>query len=258
MLGGTMTTSPRPAGRPRKAVLTADTIHRTALELIDRDGADAFSLVRLAKELGVRMPSLYNHVRNRDDVVHGVRELIAAEIDSAALELSPWDSGLAAWARAYRAAFARHPNAVRLLTTMPVRTPRVLDEYERVAVALESGGWPTGHVLRVIAVLESFVLGSALDMAAPERMIDLAGDAARYPRLTAAFAADTGAPAEPHRADVAFEFGLRVLISGFRDELAALPVAPTAPGKGPRPSQGARRNTAHPEEGGLGRHGRGL
>ncbi|MFI6585599.1 TetR/AcrR family transcriptional regulator [Embleya sp. NPDC050493] len=234
-----MTTSPRPAGRPRKAVLTADTIHRTALELIDRDGADAFSLVRLAKELGVRMPSLYNHVRNRDDVVHAVRELIAAEIDSAALALSPWDTGLADWARAYRAAFARHPNAVRLLATMPVRTPRVLDEYERVAVALESGGWPTGHTLRIIAVLESFVLGSALDMVAPEHMIDLASDAARYPRLTAAFAAAAtatgtgtgpGRPAEPRRADVAFEFGLRVLVNGLRDELAILTADPTEPG----------------------------
>jgi hypothetical protein len=112
---------------------------------------------------------------------------------------------------------------------MPVRTPRVLDEYERIAAALESGGWPTGYIPRLLTALESFILGSALDMAAPERMLELPDDAERYPRLTAASAAETGTPDGPRRADSAFEFGLRTLIAGFRAELAALSAVRAAP-----------------------------
>ncbi|MEU7180526.1 MULTISPECIES: TetR family transcriptional regulator [Streptomyces] len=50
--------------------------HREALALIDAEGADAFSLPRLAARLGIRTPSLYHHVTGRAAVVEGVRRLV--------------------------------------------------------------------------------------------------------------------------------------------------------------------------------------
>ncbi|MGP4029810.1 TetR/AcrR family transcriptional regulator C-terminal domain-containing protein [Actinomadura sp. 3N407] len=210
--------STRRAGRPSRAILSADAIHRAALDLIDRRGADDFSLAGLARELGVRMPSLYNHVRNRDDVISGMRTLLAAEIDSSPLRKLPWDEALAAWARSYRDAFARHPNTVKLLATTTVRTPAVLDMYEDFVLALEDAGWPTDQTIGLLTALESFVLGSVLDMVAPEQMIDLSADASRHPRLAAAVAVTP----RVDRADAAFELGLAAMLSGMRQRLGEI------------------------------------
>ena len=42
--------------------LTKQTVVQTAAELINTEGLEALSLGRLAKELGIRTPSLYNHI----------------------------------------------------------------------------------------------------------------------------------------------------------------------------------------------------
>jgi AcrR family transcriptional regulator len=42
--------------------LTKQTVVQTAADLINADGLEALSLGRLAKKLGIRTPSLYNHV----------------------------------------------------------------------------------------------------------------------------------------------------------------------------------------------------
>ena len=45
-----------------RAGLDRDAVVAAAIDLVDREGIRALSLARLAEELGVRTPSLYNHV----------------------------------------------------------------------------------------------------------------------------------------------------------------------------------------------------
>ncbi len=42
--------------------LTTDTVVRAAADLVDAEGPEALNLARLAGKLGVRTPSLYNHI----------------------------------------------------------------------------------------------------------------------------------------------------------------------------------------------------
>ncbi len=65
-----------PAGErlTRVAVITA------ATELITRDGLAAFSLRGLADALGVAPNALYNHVRNRDDLLDAVTDGLVTSI----------------------------------------------------------------------------------------------------------------------------------------------------------------------------------
>jgi len=67
----------------------------------------------------------------------------------------------------------------------------------------------------VITAVESFVLGSALDLAAPPVMVT-GIDPDVTPRLAQAAAA---APSGRARADQAFGLGLDALITGLRHEL---------------------------------------
>ncbi|MET9827832.1 TetR/AcrR family transcriptional regulator C-terminal domain-containing protein [Streptomyces sp. NPDC006385] len=200
-------------GRPRTPLLDRERITSTALELVDAQGE--FSVPQIARRLGVQTGSVYHHVDGRDGIVELLRERVAEGIDAAALELRPWDTALEAWARSYRAAFAAHPRAIPLLMTSPVRAPRVLEQYERAVALLLDAGFTAADVMPVIVALENVVLGSALDLAAPEAMWEIADDTAT-PRLAEALDA-----VGEHRADRAFELALEGFLAHVRHRLRA-------------------------------------
>lgn len=199
-------------GRPRTPLLDRERITTTALELVDSQGE--FSVPQIARRLGVQTGSVYHHVDGRDGIVELLRERVAEAIDATPLDLRPWDRALAAWARSYRAAFAAHPRAIPMLMTSPVRAPRVLAQYERAVDLLLDAGFPLPDVMPVLTALENVVLGSALDLAAPETMWEIA-DTAATPRLAEALAAVAG-----HRADRAFDIALEGFLGDARRRLA--------------------------------------
>ena len=195
--------------RPRTALLDLDRIADTALELVDETGD--FTVPEMARRLGVQTASIYHHVDGRSGIVELLRARVGTQIDAGLLEGRPWKSALRAFAHSYRAAFAAHPHVVPLLTGEPVRARSVLATYERIVVLMEESGFPAEALMTTLTTFENFILGSALDLAAPEVMWAIPDDAAA-PRLAAALAAQ---PTRPDRADRAFEFGITVLIDGF-------------------------------------------
>ncbi|MFC8509579.1 TetR/AcrR family transcriptional regulator [Streptomyces sp. NPDC057411] len=204
-------------GRPRTPLLDRERITTTALELVDEQGD--FSVPQIARRLGVQTASVYHHVEGRDGIVELLRERVCDAIDGGVLDERPWDAAVAGWARSYRAAFAAHPRAIPLLTTSPVRAPKVLRQYEKAVVRLLDAGFPLADVMPVIIALENLVLGSALDMAAPEAMWELADETAT-PQLARALAAV--AEGSEARTDAAFELALAGYLEHCRRRLAAV------------------------------------
>ncbi|MEU9991374.1 TetR/AcrR family transcriptional regulator C-terminal domain-containing protein [Streptomyces sp. NPDC048045] len=196
-------------GRPRTPLLDRERITTTALQLIDETGD--FSVPQIARRLGVQTGSVYHHVEGRDGIVELLRERIASAIDPGTLDRAPWDAAVEAWARSYRAAFAAHPRAIPLLMTSPVRAPRVLEQYERAVSLLLAAGFARAEVMPLIIALENLVLGSALDLAAPEAMWELT-DRTPTPRLAEVLAA-----VGEGRADRAFEVGLTAVMNHARE-----------------------------------------
>jgi AcrR family transcriptional regulator len=95
-----------------RAGLDAERVVDAAAQIADAEGLDAVTLARVAGGLGVRAPSLYNHVDGRGGLlralaVRGVRGLTAVLRD-AAVGRSGADA-LSATARAYRAYAGAHP-----------------------------------------------------------------------------------------------------------------------------------------------------
>jgi AcrR family transcriptional regulator len=95
-----------------RAGLDTERVVDAAAAIADAEGLDAVTLARVAGELGVRAPSLYNHVDGRAGLLRalalrGIRELTGALRD-AAIGRSGADA-LAATARAYRAYASAHP-----------------------------------------------------------------------------------------------------------------------------------------------------
>ncbi len=65
----------------RRTPLSRDRVLQAAVALADEGGIKALSMRKLAQELGVEAMSLYNHVANKDDILDGIVDAVASEID---------------------------------------------------------------------------------------------------------------------------------------------------------------------------------
>lgn len=197
-------------GRPRVPLLDRRRIGAAALRLADEQGA--LSIPALAKALGVGPSALYHHVSGRNEIISLMREELALTTGYDQDWSQPWEDALRAWAHTYRDAFAAHPGAVPLLATAPAAEPFMHAMYEQVACLLLDAGFAESQVMAVITALESFILGSALDLVAPPVMVsEVARDT--VPRLSAVLDA---IPVDRGRAEYAFDVGLGALLTGFR------------------------------------------
>jgi AcrR family transcriptional regulator len=206
--------------RPRNPLLSRERIVVTALRLVDEEGLDAFSTRKLAAELGVSGPSLYNHFPTKDALLDAVVDLVVGEVELDMLGRDPWPDALREWARSYRSALVAHPNLVPALAHGPGRRPHALKLADAVFGALVDAGWPRGEATRIGALMRYLVFGSALGSFAGG-FVDDAGlyDAEEYPHLNQAHLL-----AERQRAvdEGAFELGLEALLVGLQERFARL------------------------------------
>ena len=146
---------------PPRARLDESAVVAAAARIADADGLEAATLARIAAELGVRPPSLYNHVESHAALMRAVAvgavEELAAAITGAAVGRAREDA-IRAVAVAYRAYALEHPG--RYAAT--VRAPEPGDaEAESAAAAAVTplvaivAGWgiegdDAVHLVRVI------------------------------------------------------------------------------------------------------------
>jgi TetR/AcrR family transcriptional regulator, tetracycline repressor protein len=143
-----------------------------ALEIIDAQGLDKLSMRSLGARVGVNGMSLYNHFRDKEDILDQVAGLIVADIGvpdrPAARATTITTDELAAWslesATVYRRALLAHPNAIPLFVKgYPTRGRHAVftREFEVFAdVGIDPRYW-----LAIVRALESLVVGSTLFLA---------------------------------------------------------------------------------------------
>ncbi|MCX2182561.1 TetR/AcrR family transcriptional regulator [Streptomyces sp. SKN60] len=202
--------------RPRKPLLSRDRIVATAGTLVDAEGLAALSTRRLAAELGVSGPSLYNHFRTKDEILDAVADTVSAKVDLSMFapdDPRDWRTALHDWAVSYRAALTDHPNLVPLLAQGPGRRPAGLKVADAVFGAMVRAGWPPAQATRIGALMRYFITGSALGSFARGFVNDEdAYDPADYPHLGQAhLLAERGEQVD----EGAFETGLRALLDGL-------------------------------------------
>lgn len=209
--------------RPRKPLLSRERIVETARALVDAEGLDAVSTRRLAAELGVSGPSLYNHFRNKDEILDAVADAVSAQVDLSMFDEGDqrdWRTALHDWAVSYRAALTDHPNTVPMLARGPGRRPAGLKVADAVFGAMVRAGWPPAQATHIGALMRYFITGSALGSFARGFVDDeSAYDPADYPHLGQAHLL---AERQQKVDEGAFETGLRALIDGLSVQYEAL------------------------------------
>jgi AcrR family transcriptional regulator len=144
-----------------------------ARELLVREGVDALTVGRLARELGIKPPSLYKHFTGKRQLEAA---LIAEGLEAHAEALEAGGPDLAGIARAYRAFAVEHPQLYRLMTERPLprdELPPGVEDRAAAPVIRAAGGdrdlaraiWAFAHGMVQLELAARFPPDADLDAA---------------------------------------------------------------------------------------------
>ncbi len=179
---------------PRKPGLTRAWITEVALALADARGVESLSMRALAKELGVEAMSLYNHIRNKDDLLDAVVDTVVGRIDRPGTG-GDWQNALRGRAHSMRKVFLAHPWAPPLIVGRINVGPNMLALNEATLGCLNAAGFGYVEADHAMNALDSLIYGfHLLERSMPVQPEDYAEaalthlpaiDADRYPHFCA-------------------------------------------------------------------------
>ncbi|WP_435595162.1 TetR/AcrR family transcriptional regulator C-terminal domain-containing protein [Tsukamurella tyrosinosolvens] len=213
--------------RKNRPPLTRARVVGAAVALADATGLAAATMRAVASALDVEAMSLYNHVKNREDLLDGMIDAVFAEISLPA-ESTTWRPALREIAEQTRAALQRHPWAIGMLDSRTTPGPATLRRHDFVLGLLLVAGFSADTAVRAVAVLDSYVYGSALT----EKSLPL-GDDRTIADAATELASTVSESNYPHLVEVArvlagsrgadsydeeFAFGLTLLLDGLQPD----------------------------------------
>lgn len=208
--------------------LSRERVLRAAIRMADESGIESLSMRKLAQELGVQAMSLYNHVANKDDILDGIVDIVAGEIEVPDLGVD-WKTAMRRRATSAHEVLVRHPWATMAIMSRVNVGPAMLRYVDATLGCLCEAGFSLEMADRVWNAIDSHIYGFTL------QELNFPFEAAEYSE-----AAKTGLsliPADKYpymnrlthyvidgRYDGIhdFEFGLELLLNGldqFRDKV---------------------------------------
>jgi AcrR family transcriptional regulator len=139
--------------------LSRESIARTGLEIIDRDGLDRLSLRAVAGALGVGTMTLYAHTPDRQALERDIVGLLLDEVDVARADGEAWDESIRRVAFSLREMTLRHPRAFSLVAMAPVFESPVLEYATRIRALHELQGIDQERFVAIWSVCDAFLTG---------------------------------------------------------------------------------------------------
>ncbi|GAB1539872.1 TetR/AcrR family transcriptional regulator C-terminal domain-containing protein [Scytonema sp. NUACC21] len=155
----------RKLGRPKagQETLSRERILNIALQLIDREGVEAFSMRRLASELGVDPMAIYYHLPNKRAVLTSVIERVFNELQLPQIPDTTWQNQVRTFAKSYCKLTQTHPNLVLYLVSDAESAGiAALAANEALYTALISAGLSPRMVVRAADLVVDYLNGFAL------------------------------------------------------------------------------------------------
>jgi AcrR family transcriptional regulator len=189
--------------------MTKDKIALEALAFIDESGLEALSMRKLGSRLGIEAMSLYNHVRNKSDLLDAVHELLLSQLTLASPD-QHWSQMAGHIARAFLQLLRAHPNTIPLFAARSATAPGSLQVVDHCIGQLLSAGFSAEESLMLFQVVFCFVIGHATFHYTPRPAETFASAEAytRYPALARLGGPDRCSP------EAEFEFGLHAILAG--------------------------------------------
>ncbi|MFC4126328.1 TetR/AcrR family transcriptional regulator [Nocardia rhizosphaerae] len=175
---------PEPDQSKTRIPLTRARVLDAGVALADADGIAAVTMRKLGSTLGVEAMALYNHIANKDDLLDGMLDHIADEIEFPTSEPGPnWRLHTRRRAVSAHTVLLRHPWAAAMWTARLDLGPARMRYMDRALRSLREAGF-TGDLLdRTYHAIENHIVGHAMQaLGLPLDPTDLAELGARYLR----------------------------------------------------------------------------
>ncbi len=173
---------------PRTQPLSRDEILTAAIAMIDAEGADALSMRKLARVLGVEAMTLYHHFPSKDAILDGVVGRVFAEMRVPEPFPQEWTAMAEEMFVAFRRVLVEHPGTIGLLARRPLNTDDAADFVEAPLAVLARSGLPPERVGQLYQSLVAYSFGHAFiasDRPVAPKDSALRTDAERYPTARA-------------------------------------------------------------------------
>jgi AcrR family transcriptional regulator len=218
--------TPAPAAR---RPLTRERILQTGLQMIDQQGLEAFTMRKLAQELGVDPMSIYRHFENKDALLDGVADVLWSEVKLPESRVG-WEALLRSFATSLRALAHAHPHAYTLLCKNQSLSLALLRLCDVALEQLQQAGFEQKRALEILCTVSSYAMGYAMvelsalspvpsERAAEERMSDigrLTQLMRRLPRETPARLVEVACVLTDCDMDAQFTFGLDLMLTSLK------------------------------------------
>ncbi|MFL6060916.1 MAG: TetR/AcrR family transcriptional regulator C-terminal domain-containing protein [Marmoricola sp.] len=152
----------RGRGRPQR--ISRDQIVTAALRLGTGQDPGELRMSDVARELDVGAAALYNHVRDREELLALMAARIMEETEYDDFEPgteATWTDWVNAFARAVRSAVLAHPQLLQYVRLTSAPTSLRLDRIEHLASAMEEAGFTSADVQHCVQHIYTLVLGEA-------------------------------------------------------------------------------------------------
>jgi AcrR family transcriptional regulator len=155
----------------------AQQIVATARELVEEEGLDGLSMRRLADRLGIRAPSIYKHMSDKQAIENALISTVLEEQGARfAAAVSGSNDPVGAFASAYRQFARGHPQLYRLVTQRRLDrdhlTPGAEERTRRPIVDAVGGDldlaralWAFAHGMAILELDERFAPDADIDAA---------------------------------------------------------------------------------------------
>ena len=169
-------TSPRTAGTTQRSTLSRAQVLESAVALADRDGIGSLTMRSLARELGIEAMSLYHHVANKEDLLDGVVDVVAAEIQEEVGRLEPladdaapdsWKPAMRRQILTARAVLLRHPWAPTVLGSRTTLSLHIVRYFDSLLGLMRRGGFGYDLIHHATHTLGSRALGFSQELFEP-------------------------------------------------------------------------------------------
>jgi AcrR family transcriptional regulator len=213
-----------PTHRPdARTPLNRGRVLRAAIAIADREGIAALSMRRLGRELGVEAMSLYNHVAGKEDLEHGIVELVLGEIENPPRGVH-WKEAIRRTSVSAHQTFVSHRWSCGLLTRAGGASRVRMEWMEAVLRTFREAGFSPTLTHHAYHAIDSHITGFTLwlvsmPFTSREELVGLAdGFLRRIPADEFPYVVEHAeqhvAPPDPAEKPE-FEFGLDLILDGL-------------------------------------------
>jgi AcrR family transcriptional regulator len=206
-----------------RAPLNKGRVLDAAIGFADKNGMDALSMRSLADLLGVVPMALYKHVKNKEELIDGMIDVVIGEIDRPETGID-WKTAVRRRILSARRGLLRHPWTSRAMEGRSTPTPVVLGYMDSMIAMFLAGGFSADLTHHAMHALGSRMFGFSQELYTGSQGGTPDAEAARglalmFPNIAtiARYAVhDDGTVVGPGCDDqFEFEFALDLVLDGF-------------------------------------------